>query len=120
MPYSKPFKFLIMTKLYTATSHFTTFLGDFVNTFVYYFQSALLFIAHLIFHIMVKLNRLFVKFIIPSFYDFLYSTRFFIMVVIQGFCELMALLCITLSSMLINAGRFFNNTSVKLLQKYWW
>lgn len=109
-----------MTKIIATTTFLTTFINDFLRSFIYYIQSALLFAAHLTFHLIIKVKRLFSKFIVPATYDFLYSVRFVAMVIAQGTCEMLALTCIFLSSILIKGGRFFNNISMKLLEKYGW
>lgn len=107
----------MLTKMKTCP---ITFINDFVKTFLFYVQNAILFTSHLIFHIVTKTLHFIGNKAIPATQDLIHSTQFFLLIVYQGFCEFMALGCISMSSMFIKLGKFFNNQSEKLLHKCGW
>lgn len=96
-----------------------TFLRDFFSSIYYFAQNGVLYILHLSFHIVTKILNLLGNVIFPALVDLFYETLFVLMIIYQGFCEVMTTLCISMSGGFIKMGKFFNNQSEKLITKNW-
>ena len=112
---------MIPRKMWTKQSNCAVkFVTDFIKTFLYYFQCSVSFTLHLFFHFIEKSIYYTRQYVIPGIQDFIHETKFFLMITLQGFCEIMALGCISMSGMFIQLGKFFHNQSEKLVRKCGW
>jgi len=96
-----------------------TFFRDFFGSIIYFIQNGLYFACHLAFHIVVKLLNFISNVLIPTLSNLLYDTLFMMMIIYQGVCEVMTLICISMSRGFIKMGNFFNDQSEKLITKNW-
>jgi len=71
------------------------------------------------FHAIVKILNLMSNTLVPILNDLIYDTIFFILIIYQGVCEVMTLICISMSRGFIKMGNFFNDQSEKLITKNW-
>jgi len=95
------------------------FFRDFFGTISYFVQNGILFVIHLMFHAIVKILNLMSNTLVPILNDLIYDTIFFILIIYQGVCEVMTLICISMSRGFIKMGNFFNDQSEKLITKNW-
>jgi hypothetical protein len=71
------------------------------------------------FHAIVKILNFMSNTLVPILNDLIYDTIFFILIIYQGVCEVMTLICISMSRGFIKMGNFFNDQSEKLITKNW-
>jgi hypothetical protein len=71
------------------------------------------------FHAIVKILNFMGNNLVPILNDLIYDTIFFILIIYQGVCEVMTLICISMSRGFIKMGNFFNDQSEKLITKNW-
>lgn len=96
-----------------------SFIRDFTKTFLYFARSGLLLLVHLTFHLTTKLLHFISFVVVPALKDLLYGTIFVLIIVYQGFCETMTLICISMSKGLIKMGNYFHKQSESLIEKNW-
>lgn len=95
------------------------FVRDFIKTLLYFTQSGVLFLAHLFFHLLTKALH-FISFVLaPALRDLVHGTIFVLIIIYQGFCETMTIVCISMSKGLIKMGNYFHKQSESLIEKNW-